>query len=151
MFRLLGVPSDPVDSLQLALAIEVAVLPPYLYACCSNPASRPALRQCRSTMRMAEPSAGLVRGLTRVFDRVFRTYFLTYPVTRFLRGPLQFWVWRVRITELTDQRLFETARHMPVTWSLSAGQRQILQPWNSRLDGPIASRQPRVGSGAGRA
>jgi hypothetical protein len=58
MLRRLCVSADPVDNLQLALAIEVAVLPPYLYACWSikppsaggSEAAAEASRTIRSVM-----------------------------------------------------------------------------------------------------
>jgi hypothetical protein len=79
------------------------------------------------------PSVDLVT--QRVFDSVFRTYFLMYPAMRFLRDPLQFQAWRGRVCDVTDPRGFETAAYMPVTRSLSAGQRRLLELWSRYLDG----------------
>jgi hypothetical protein len=73
----------------------------------------------------------------RVFDAVFRTFFLMYPAMRFLRDPLQFQAWRGPITALTDPSRFEAAGYMPVTRSLSAGQRRMLELWDAYLDGRI--------------
>ena len=83
----------------------------------------------------AGPSVDLVT--QRVFDAVFRTFFLMYPAMRFLRDPLQFQAWRGRILAATDPGAFETAAYMPVTRSLSAGQRRILELWDTYLDGTL--------------
>ncbi|MBV7333025.1 hypothetical protein KFU94_33310 [Chloroflexi bacterium TSY] len=63
----------------------------------------------------------------RVFDEVYRTYHLMYPVMEFINSPLKFQQWRGRIEQVIDQDIFESARYMPVTRTLSAGQRQILK------------------------
>lgn len=62
----------------------------------------------------------------RVFDDVFRTFHLMYPVMDFISNPTKFQEWRGRILKLTDPKAFESAAYMPVTRSLSAGQRRIL-------------------------
>lgn len=62
----------------------------------------------------------------RVFDDVFRTFHLMYPVMDFISNPTKFQEWRGRIIKLTDPQAFESAAYMPVTRSLSAGQRRIL-------------------------
>lgn len=83
----------------------------------------------------------------RVFDAVFRTFFLMYPAMRFIRDPLQFQAWRGPIVAVTDPAGFETAAYMPVTRSLSAGQRHMLELWNSYLGGELPTPPPgeRVG------
>jgi hypothetical protein len=73
----------------------------------------------------------------RVFDAVFRTFFLMYPTMRFIRDPLQFQAWRGPVCAVTDPAIFETAAYMPVTRSLSAGQRRMLELWNTYLDGTL--------------
>lgn len=73
----------------------------------------------------------------RVFDVVFRTFFLMYPAMRFMRDPLQFQAWRGPVCELTDPAIFERPTYMPVTRSLSAGQRRILELWSTYLDGTL--------------
>ena len=74
----------------------------------------------------------------RVFDSVFRTFITMYPAMRFLiRDPLQFQAARGRICALTDPAVFETAAYMPVTRSLSSGQRQMLERWNEYADGKV--------------
>jgi hypothetical protein len=90
------------------------------------------------------PSVDLVT--QRVFDAVFRTFFLMYPAMRFLRDPLQFQAWRGRICEVTDPALFETARYMPVTRSLTAGQRQMLELWSTYVDGNKPVTPPHSGA-----
>jgi hypothetical protein len=86
------------------------------------------------------PTADLVT--QRVFDEVFCTYFSMYPVMRFIRDPLQFQAWRGRILEATDPGLFNSAKYMPVTRSLSAGQRRMLELWDSYLNGEIPALSP---------
>ena len=81
------------------------------------------------------PSVDLVT--QRVFDVVFRTFFLMYPAMRFIRDPLRFQALRGQICEATAADRFESAAYMPVTRSLSAGQRRILALWNSYLDGKL--------------
>jgi hypothetical protein len=81
------------------------------------------------------PSVDLVT--QRVFDSVFRTFFLMYPAMRFLRDPLQFQAWRSRVCRATDPAAFETAAYMPVTRSLSAGQRRMLELWKTYVDGDL--------------
>jgi hypothetical protein len=81
------------------------------------------------------PSVDLVS--QRVFDSVFRTFFLMYPAMRFLRDPLQFQAWRGPILSLTDPARFKAASYMPVTRSLSAGQRRMLELWNTYMDGTL--------------
>ena len=71
----------------------------------------------------------------RVFDDVFRTYCLMYPVMRFLGDPLRFQAWRGHILAATDPALFGSNRYMPVTRSLSAGQRRMLVLWQQYTDG----------------
>jgi hypothetical protein len=83
----------------------------------------------------AGPTVDLVS--QRVFDAVFRTFFLMYPAMRFIRDPLQLQAWRGRVCAVTDPARFEAADYMPVTRSLSAGQRKILELWNVYLDGKI--------------
>ena len=82
----------------------------------------------------------------RVFDGAFRTFFLMYPAMRFLRDPLQFQAWRGRVCQVTDPAGFETAAYMPVTRSLSAGQRHMLEVWNVYADGtqPTPTRSAKV-------
>jgi hypothetical protein len=82
----------------------------------------------------------------RIFDSVFRTFFLMYPAMRFLSDPLQFQVWRGRICAATDPAQFDTAAYMPVTRALSAGQRRMLELWNTYVDGkvPSAPRRPKI-------
>jgi hypothetical protein len=75
----------------------------------------------------------------RIFDSVFRTFFLMYPAMRFLSDPLQFQAWRGPICALTDPAGFETAAYMPVTRALSAGQRRMLELWNTYVDGTMPS------------
>lgn len=75
----------------------------------------------------------------RVFDLVFRTFFIMYPVMRFIRDPLQFQAWRGPVLAATDPAIFETAAYMPVTRSVSAGQRRILELWTAYLDGGMAT------------
>jgi hypothetical protein len=86
------------------------------------------------------PTADLVT--QRVFDEVFGTYFSMYPVMRFIRDPLQFQAWRGRILEATDPRLFNSATYMPVTRSLSVGQRRMLELWDSYLNGEVPALSP---------
>jgi hypothetical protein len=81
------------------------------------------------------PSVDLVT--QRVFDAVFRTFFLMYPAMRFIRDPLRFQALRGPICEVTDMDRFESAAYMPVTRSLSAGQRRILTLWNAYLNGKL--------------
>lgn len=81
------------------------------------------------------PSIDLVT--QRVFDDVFKTYFLMYPVMRFIRDPLQFQTWRARVLEVTDSARFESSHYMPVTRSLSAGQRRMLVLWNQYANGEL--------------
>lgn len=88
----------------------------------------------------AGPSIDVVS--QRVFDEIFRTFFLMYPVMRFIRDPLQFQAWRGRICAITDPALFESASYMPVTRSLSAGQRRIIELWNAYADGTIPTPPP---------
>jgi hypothetical protein len=71
----------------------------------------------------------------RVFEDVFRTYYLMYPAMRFLRDALQFQAWRGRVLEISDPSRFDSAAYMPVTRSLSAGQRRILELWGRYADG----------------
>jgi hypothetical protein len=92
------------------------------------------------------PSVDLVT--QRVFDAVFRTFFMMYPAMRFLRDPLQFQAWRGQICAVTDPAGFETASYMPVTRSLSAGQRRMLELWNTYVDGKLPT--PSVGARYGR-
>jgi hypothetical protein len=73
----------------------------------------------------------------RTFDAVFRTFVTMYPAMRFIRDPLQFQAWRGRICEVTDPATFETARYMPVTRSLSCGQRRMLVLWNDYANGAL--------------
>lgn len=82
----------------------------------------------------------------RIFNSVFRTFFLMYPAMRFLSDPLQFQAWRGRICAVTDPALFETAKYMPVTRALSAGQRWMLELWNTYVDGAVPSppRRPKI-------
>jgi hypothetical protein len=75
----------------------------------------------------------------RVFDSVFRTFFLMYPAMRFLSDPLRFQAWRGRICAVTDPARFDTAAYMPVTRSLSAGQRRMLELWTNYVDGEVPS------------
>lgn len=75
----------------------------------------------------------------RIFDSVFRTFFLMYPAMRFLSDPLQFQVWRGRICAATDPARFDAAAYMPVTRALSAGQRRMLELWNTYVDGTVPS------------
>jgi hypothetical protein len=75
----------------------------------------------------------------RIFDSVFRTFFLMYPAMRFLSDPLQFQAWRGRICAVTDPARFDTAAYMPVTRALSAGQRRMLELWNTYVDGEVPS------------
>ena len=70
----------------------------------------------------------------RVFDDVFRTFHLLYPVMGFIGCPMQFQEWRGRILKLTDPAEFNSAAYMPVTRSLSAGQRRILVAYTDFLD-----------------
>ena len=70
----------------------------------------------------------------RVYDDVFRTFHLMYPVMSFIGNPMKFQQWRGRINMLTDDDVFESAAYMPVTRSLSAGQRQILIRYVEFLD-----------------
>ncbi len=70
----------------------------------------------------------------RVFDDVFRTFHLMYPVMGFIGCPMQFQEWRGRILKLTDPAEFNSAAYMPVTRSLSAGQRRILVAYTEFLD-----------------
>jgi len=83
-----------------------------------------------------------------VFDTVFRTFFIMYPAMRFLEDPLRFQAWRGRICAVTDPVIFETAAYMPVTRSLSAGQRRILEAWNHYVDGQLPT--PIQGARVGR-
>ena len=69
----------------------------------------------------------------RVFDDVFRTFHLMYPVMGFIGCPMQFQGWRGRILKLTDPKEFNSAAYMPVTRSLSAGQRRILVAYTDFL------------------
>ena len=92
------------------------------------------------------PSVDLVS--RRVFDSVFRTFFLMYPAMRFLRDPLQFQAWRGPVCQVTDPARFETAAYMPATRSLSAGQRRMLELWNTYLDGQLPT--PVTGAHVGR-
>ena len=82
----------------------------------------------------------------RIFNSVFRTFFLMYPAMRFLSDPLQFQAWRGPICALTDPARFETAAYMPVTRALSAGQRRMLELWNTYVDGtmPSSSGRPKI-------
>jgi hypothetical protein len=91
------------------------------------------------------PTADLVT--QRVFDEVFGTYVSMYPVMRFIGDPLQFQAWRGRILEATDPGLFNCAKYMPVTRSLSAGQRRMLVLWDSYLDGEIPALRPPTAPG----
>jgi hypothetical protein len=75
----------------------------------------------------------------RAFDAVFRTFFLMYPVMRFIGDPLQFQAWRGQILEATDPARFESPLYMPVSRSLSAGQRRILTLWCGYLDGTLTT------------
>lgn len=70
----------------------------------------------------------------RVFDDVFRTFHLMYPVMGFIGCPMKFQEWRGRILKLTDPKAFNSAAYMPVTRSLSAGQRRILVAYTNYLD-----------------
>ncbi len=92
------------------------------------------------------PSIDLVN--QRAFDSVFRTFFTMYPAMRFIRDPLQFQAWRGRICDVTDPAAFETAAYMPVTRSLSSGQRRILELWNTYASGAVST--PPKGEGLGR-
>ena len=78
----------------------------------------------------------------RVFDAVFRTYYLMYPAMRFIRDPLQFQAWRGPICAVTHPALFERAAYMPVMRSMSAGQRRMLELWNTYVDGEVATPAP---------
>lgn len=73
----------------------------------------------------------------RVFDTVFRNFFMMYPAMRFLADPLRFQAWRGKICAVTDPAVFETAAYMPVTRSLSAGQRRVLELWSAYVDGQL--------------
>jgi len=75
----------------------------------------------------------------RAVDAVFRTYLTMYPRMRFLEDPVRFQAWRGRVLDVTDPAGFESARYMPVTRSMSAGQRRILELWASYVDGDLAT------------
>lgn len=70
----------------------------------------------------------------RVFDDVYRTFHLMYPVMGFIGCPMKFQEWRGRILKLTDPNEFNSAAYMPVTRSLSTGQRRILVAYTEFLD-----------------
>jgi hypothetical protein len=84
----------------------------------------------------------------RAFDAVFRTFFTMYPAMRFIRDTLQFQAWRGRICAVTDPATFETAGYMPVTRSLSSGQRRMLELWNAYANGALPT--PVKGESLGR-
>lgn len=81
------------------------------------------------------PSVDLVT--QRTFNDVFRTFFLMYPAMRFVGDAQGFQAWRGPVLALTDPARFESAGYMPVTRSLSAGQRRILELWSTYLDGSL--------------
>ena len=63
----------------------------------------------------------------KVFQDVYATYSLMYPVMDFIDSAQKFQEWRGRILHVTDPTLFESAKYMPVTRALSAGQRRIIE------------------------
>ena len=69
----------------------------------------------------------------KVFQDVYATYSLMYPVMDFIDSAQKFQEWRGRILHVTDPSLFESARYMPVTRALSAGQRRIIELYDEYL------------------
>ncbi len=79
------------------------------------------------------PDVSLVN--QRVFDEVFGLFYRLYPVMDFISNPTKWQEWRGRIMAVTDPALFDSATYMPVTRNLSAGNRRILELWDTYLDG----------------
>lgn len=79
------------------------------------------------------PDVSLVN--QRVFDEVFGLFYRLYPVMDFISNPTKFQEWRGKILEVTDNEIFNSARYMPVTRNLSAGNRRILELWDTYLNG----------------
>jgi len=119
MLEASAVTDDPVTNLQLALGVELAVIPPYPYA----------LWSIKPAAEGAGPAA----------TEAARASFLMDPAMRFLSAPLQFQAWRGRICAATDPAPFDAAAYVPVTRALSAGQRRMLELWNSYADGEVPS------------
>lgn len=69
----------------------------------------------------------------RVFNEVYGAYHMMYPVMNFINSPMKLQEWRGKILAITDPALFESARYMPVTRAMSAGQRHILDLWTGYL------------------
>jgi hypothetical protein len=80
-----------------------------------------------------------------VFKEVFENYLLAFPAMDFIASPQQFQEWRGRSLALTDPELFDRACYMPVTRTLSAGQRHILVSYIRYLEGALADlKNPKV-------
>ena len=79
------------------------------------------------------PDVSLVN--QRVFDEVFGLFYRLYPVMDFISNPMKFQEWRGKILDVTDPAIFKSARYMPVTRNLSAGNRKILEMWDDYLNG----------------
>ena len=73
-----------------------------------------------------------------VFKEVFENYLLAFPTMDFIANPQQFQEWRGRSLALTDPEMFDHASYMPVSRTLTAGQRHILVSYVRYLEGALA-------------